>query len=63
MQKLLKLIQKLLNLIWTYIDVICYLVAVGFIVWGFFRLSITDGIFAVGIALIIVGLITEMMAS
>ena len=55
--------QKLLKLIWTYIDVICYLVAVGFIVWGFFRLNITAGILAVGVALIIVGLATEMMAS
>ena len=53
--------QKLLKLIWTYIDVICYLAAVGFIVWGFFRLNITAGIFAVGVALIIVGLATEMM--
>lgn len=53
----------MLKFIWKYIDVLCYLVAVGFIVWGFFRLSITAGIFAVGIALIIVGLITEMMAS
>ena len=55
--------QKLLKLIWTYIEVICYLAAVGFIVWGFFRLNITAGILAVGVALIIVGLATEMMAS
>ena len=56
------MLQKLIKQIWAYIDVLCYLAAVVFIVWGF-RLSITAGIFAVGIALIIVGLITEMMAS
>lgn len=57
------MLQKLIKQIWAYIDILCYLAAVAFIVWGFFRLSITAGIFAVGIALIIVGLITEMMAS
>lgn len=57
------MLQKLIKQIWAYIDVLCYLAAVVFIVWGFFRLSITAGIFAVGIALIIVGLITGMMAS
>lgn len=53
----------MLKFIWKYIDVLCFLAAVGFIVWGFFRLNITAGIFAIGVALIIVGLITEMMAS
>lgn len=51
----------MLKFIWKYIDVLCFLAAAFFIVWGFFRLSITAGIFAVGIALIMVGLITEVI--
>ena len=53
----------MLKFIWKYIDVLWFLAAAFFIVWGFFRLSITAGIFAVGIALIMIGLITEMIAS
>lgn len=48
----------MLKFIWKYIDVLCFLAAAFFIVWGFFRLSITAGI-----ALIMIGLITEMIAS
>jgi len=52
----------ILKLIWKAIDVIFYVAAIVFFVWGFFRLNATAGIFATGFACIILGLLSEAVA-
>ncbi|KRL72120.1 hypothetical protein FC54_GL001256 [Ligilactobacillus saerimneri DSM 16049] len=43
-------------------DVLCYVAALAVFVWGFFRINTTAGIFALGVALLILGLLSEMVA-
>ena len=57
------MMTKLLQAIWHYIDVICFIAALGFIIWGCFLLDFTAGIFSIGIALIMIGLGTELISS
>lgn len=51
-----------LKLIWRVFDILCYVAALAFFVWGFFRINTTTGIFALGVALLILGLLSEMVA-
>lgn len=57
------MISRLLTLLWRYIDIICFLAALGFIVWGCFLISQIAGLFSIGVSLILVGLGTELIAS
>lgn len=59
----MKMITKFLLGIWHYIDVICFLAALGFIIWGCFLINQIIGIFSIGIALILIGLATEYISS
>ena len=54
---------KFFKLIWNFIDVICFLAAFGFIIWGCFLINQVIGCFGVGIALILIGLGTEYLSS
>ncbi|MHC3377761.1 DUF1056 family protein [Ligilactobacillus equi] len=52
----------MIKLIWKVIDLICYILALGFFVWGFFRLNFTTGIFSLGFSFIILGILSEVIA-
>lgn len=50
------------RLLWKWIDVILFVIAVGTIVYGFFLLNYIAGVFSVGVALIILGLLSELIS-
>lgn len=50
------------RLLWKWIDVILFVVAIGTIVYGFFLLNYVAGVFSVGVALIILGLLSELIS-
>lgn len=54
---------NILQAIWHYIDIICFLTALGFIIWGCFLINLIAGIFSIGISLILIGLGTELISS
>lgn len=54
---------KLCRTIWHFIDVICFLAAFGFIIWGCFLINLIVGLFSVGMVLILIGLATEYLAA
>lgn len=56
------IILKFFQCIWKVIDVIFYVASIAFFVWGFFRVSTTVGIFSLGFAFIILGLLSEAIA-
>lgn len=53
---------KILKLLWKFFDALCYVLALSFFVWGFFRLNFTVGVFAVGAACVALGLLSEAIA-
>lgn len=57
------MISDVFKFIWRYFDVICFLAAIGFAVWGFFLLSFTAGIFAVAVSFIVIGFLAERIAN
>ena len=50
------------RLLWKWIDVIFFVIAIGTIVYGFFLLNYVAGVFSVGVALIILGLLSELIS-
>ncbi|MEE6665669.1 DUF1056 family protein [Limosilactobacillus fermentum] len=50
------------KLLWKWIDVILFVIAIGTFVYGFFLLSYIAGIFSVGVSLIILGLLSELIS-
>lgn len=50
------------KLLWKWIDVILFVIAIGTIVYGFFLLNYVAGVFSVGVALIILGLLSELIS-
>lgn len=50
------------RLLWKWIDVILFVIAIGTIVYGFFLLNYVAGVFSVGVALIILGLLAELIS-
>ena len=50
------------KLLWKWIDVILFVIAIGTIVYGFFLLNYIAGIFSVGVSLIILGLLSELIS-
>ncbi|MBD8084913.1 DUF1056 family protein [Limosilactobacillus sp. c9Ua_26_M] len=57
------MIIKLFQTIWHFIDVICFLAAFGFIIWGCFLINQVAGLMSIGVAFILVGLATEYLSS
>lgn len=57
------MIKKIFTSIWKYFDIICFLGAILFAIWGFFLLSFTAGIFSIAVGLIVLGFLTERIAS
>lgn len=57
------MIIDIFKFIWKYLDVICFLFAIGFAVWGFFLLSFTAGIFAIAVSLVVLGFLVEQVAA
>lgn len=51
---------KLLKLLWHYIDVVLFFCAICFIVWGFFTISFTAGLFGAGAGLLALGLLIDL---
>lgn len=49
--------------IWKYFDVICFLGAISFAIWGCFLLGFTVGIFGIAVGLILIGYLSEKIAS
>lgn len=50
------------RMLWKWIDVILFVIAIGTIVYGFFLLNYVAGVFSVGLALIILGLLSESIS-
>lgn len=50
------------RLLWKWIDVVLFVIAIGTIVYGFFLLNYVAGVFSVGVALIILGLLAELIS-
>lgn len=50
------------RLLWKWIDVILFVIAIGTIVYGFFLLNYVAGVFSVGVALIILGILSELIS-
>lgn len=50
------------RLLWKWIDVILFVIAIGTFVYGFFLLNYIAGIFSIGVALIILGLLSELIS-
>lgn len=50
------------RLLWKWIDVILFVIAIGTFVYGFFLLNCIAGIFSIGVALIILGLLSELIS-
>lgn len=57
------MIIKLFQTIWRFIDVICFLAAFGFIIWGCFLINQVAGLMSIGVAFILAGLATEYLSS
>ncbi|MGF0066640.1 DUF1056 family protein [Limosilactobacillus reuteri] len=57
------LITNFFKLIWKYFDVLCFLTAIIFAVWGCFLLSFTAGIFSIAVSLVIIGYLSEKIAN
>ncbi|MCR1863395.1 DUF1056 family protein [Limosilactobacillus reuteri] len=57
------LITDFFKLIWKYFDVLCFLAAIIFAVWGCFLLSFTAGIFSIAVSLVIIGYLSEKIAN
>ncbi|MFQ6761020.1 DUF1056 family protein [Limosilactobacillus reuteri] len=57
------LITNIFKFIWKYFDVICFLAAIAFAVWGFFLLNFTTGIFSIAVSLVVLGFLVERIAS
>ena len=54
--------KTMFQLLWHYL-VVCLLLAIGFIVYGAFLFSFRTGIISVGLAFMLLGLISEMIQS
>ncbi|WP_394267999.1 DUF1056 family protein [Limosilactobacillus vaginalis] len=50
-------------MVWKFFDVICFLAAIGFAIWGFFLLSFTAGIFSIAVGLVLLGYLAERIAN
>ena len=57
------MIIKLLQLLWHYIDVVLFVCAISLIVWGFFTISFTAGLFGAGAGLLALGLLIDLAAA
>ncbi|MBV0920975.1 DUF1056 family protein [Limosilactobacillus reuteri] len=57
------MITDFFKLIWKYFDVLCFLAAIIFAVWGCFLLSFTAGIFSIAVSLVIIGYLSEKIAN
>lgn len=57
------MIKDIFTSIWKYFDIICFLSAILFAIWGCFLLSFTVGIFGIAVGLILVGYLSEKIAS
>lgn len=56
------MIISFLKTLWCYIDIICFLTALGFIIWGCFLIGRVVGIFSIAGALVLTGLATEYIS-
>ncbi|MCC4501840.1 DUF1056 family protein [Limosilactobacillus reuteri] len=57
------MIIKMFKQIWHVFDILCFLIAIGLAVCGFFMLNFIAGIFSLAVAFVLVGLLTELIAT
>ncbi|MEE6719246.1 DUF1056 family protein [Limosilactobacillus reuteri] len=57
------LFTAIFTAIWKYFDVICFLGSIGLAVWAFFLLSFIAGLFSVAVSLVVIGYLSEKIAS
>lgn len=57
------MIKNLFTAMWKYFDVICFLGSIGFAVWAFFLLDFIAGLFSVAVSLVVIGYLSEKIAS
>lgn len=55
------MIRNLFNLLWSVIDVLLFTLGIISLVYGAFLLGEVIGFFALGIALIVLGVLTELV--
>lgn len=56
------MVGKALKKLWSVIDLVLLLLSFAFIIWGFFLINLTCGVFAIGGALLILAIMTEYIA-
>lgn len=57
------MINNIFKTVWKFFDVICFLAAIGFAIWGFFLLNFTAGIFSIAVGLVLLGYLAERIAN
>lgn len=57
------MIKDIFTSVWKYFDILCFLAAIIFAVWGCFLLNFTVGIFGIAVGLILVGYLSEQIAN
>ncbi|WP_323064221.1 DUF1056 family protein [Limosilactobacillus reuteri] len=57
------MISNIFKTVWKFFDVICFLAAIGFAIWGFFLLNFIAGIFSIAVGLVLLGYLAERIAN
>lgn len=57
------MIKQLLQGIWKIIDLLCFLGAMGCLVYGFFLLGTIPGVFSIAVVLFVIGYLTEVISN
>jgi len=57
------MINNIFKTVWKFFDVICFLAAIGFAIWGFFLLNFIAGIFSIAVGLVLLGYLAERIAN
>lgn len=57
------MIKNIFKTVWKFFDVICFLAAIGFAVWGFFLLNFIAGVFSIAVGLVLLGYLAEKIAN
>lgn len=57
------MVKDIFTSIWKYFDIICFLGSILFAIWGCFLLGFAVGIFGIAVGLILVGYLSEKIAS
>lgn len=54
------MMTKIFKYLWDCIDVVLFICAIAFFVWGFFEISFTAGLFGAGFGALALGLLIDL---